>query len=106
VREKRYAVMLGDGRLDVRMQVEKGKVLEFAVCLNLVEGENNYEVIRYDTAHGPFHVHRYYVKDPAQQREDLPTRSLKAALDQAIDDIEANAERYLRSYRRNILGRK
>ena len=90
----------------LREIVEKGKVLEFAVCLNLVEDEESYDVVRYDTAHGPFHVHRYYVKDPSQQREDLPTRSLKAALDEAIDDIEANGERYMRSYRRNILGRK
>ena len=41
------------GRLDVRFERRKGKVLDFALSLKYVKGEEEYEVYRVDTAPSP-----------------------------------------------------
>lgn len=94
--------------MDVRFAVERGQVIDFSVCLTLVEGVegvDEYEVIRYDSAHGSVHVHRFYVRDPGRHREDCPARNLNDGLTQAISDVQERSEKYVEWYRRNILGR-
>ncbi len=92
------------GRVDIRFARKSGRVLEFAVCLVLLEQGREFEVVRYDSAHGQAHVHRFHASDPSRLREVCPGPSLNDALTWAMADLRENSAEYLQAFRRNVLG--
>ena len=48
-------------RFDFRWMLEKGKITDFAINVNLVEGEEATDVFRVDTRHGYLHEQRFWI---------------------------------------------
>lgn len=100
VREKRWSILYDQARIDVVLEVEKGIVIGFSVNLSYREGEEYRKVIRYDTAHGYVHVHRFWESGKGQRWRRYEGRPLSEAFQAAYDDIKANWERYIELYKR------
>ena len=101
-REKRWSILYDQARIDVVLKVEAGVVTGFSVNLSYREGEEYHEVIRYDTAHGYVHVHRFWESDEMQRWRSYEGRPLAEAFQAAYDDIKANWERYIELYKRGM----
>ncbi len=71
----------------------------FFVNLSCRVGEEYHEVIRYDTAHGYVHVHRFWESVGMQRWRRYEGRPLSEAFQAAYDDLKANWERYLELYK-------
>jgi hypothetical protein len=92
---KQYEIPLTDDDIvDIEFEKEEGKVVAFSANLrSRIDGEWR-EVIRYDTAHGRLHVHRFW-RAEEDQIEDLDPSGEKAgdcgsALGEAVEGIVQN----------------
>ena len=61
--------------LDVRILVEKGRVVGFVLNYAAVIRGEERVVCRYDTCHGHLHVHRYWLRGGAPQDLEPPGRA-------------------------------
>lgn len=96
----------GDDRLDIEIEVEAGKVLGFTVNYRARIDGRWEEVVRYDTAHGHLHVHRFW-RPEGEQVEALddpndPKGVYNADLDAAEEDLVENWRTYRRRMERNL----
>ena len=87
-----------DDRMDVRFETEKGQVVAFAVNYAARIDGTWHPVIRFDTAHGAPHVHRFW-RDGTGPPEPWPvTRGDAMALGhlfrRAYDAVQRNWRRY------------
>jgi hypothetical protein len=89
----------GDVRYRVRFAVEKGKVGEFVVQLELQIAEQWNPVVRYDTAHGFAHRDQYNANGIVGHHELLPVSDYNSALTFAIEDVRTNWEAWVRGFR-------
>ena len=48
-------------RLDFRWVIKRGKIIDFAINVSLLEGENFIDVFRVDTKHGYLHEQRFWI---------------------------------------------
>ena len=99
---KDYKIWLDDrAYIVVELVMVKGRVVSFVVRLMRLEGEQELNVARYDTAHGAPH------RDVLGERAGLLSKtwyidaSLDSVLRQAVADFRRNYESYLRTYREN-----
>jgi len=110
--------MKGDGRRKTRVTVEKhplefapgenvdvsimkagGRTSAFSVNYRtLVDGVWR-DVIRYDTAHGRVHVHRFWREREVEDAGDAQEAGLEDAAKAAYDDVREN----WRGYRKRLL---
>ena len=87
-----------DARLRVEFEVEKGKVRQFLVQLEVKDQGEWRPVIRYDCAHGYAHCDRFTRKGE-RHKERLPL-SYEEALTHAQQDLRRNWERYRERFRK------
>ena len=74
------------------------KLVSFSVLQVHSPGEANYEVIKYDTAHGHCHVHRFY-RTLDDKGEKLKGKNIsQATFDECRQDLKENWEKYKRLY--------
>ena len=96
--------MFDEARIDVILQVEAGRVLGFSVNLSVRIDDDYHDVIRYDTAHGYLHVHRFWESVEMQPWRSYAGRPLAEAFQAAYEDIKTNWERYIELYKREVQG--
>jgi len=92
-----YVIPLGENvRKRHRHETDKGKIVGFAVQLEVFT-ENQWKVvIRYDSAHGSSHMDKYYPDGRRVKKElYLPFRE---ALTLADEDIKENWKAYQRAF--------
>lgn len=86
----------------LRLVVERGKVVEFALSYSAFIGGCEVDVVRYDTCHGHLHVHRMWL-DPPNDRVALEspwgakggtTTDYTEAVEYAKNDLLANWRSY------------
>lgn len=93
------------GRLDVRFERRKGKVLDFALSLKYVKGEEEYEVYRVDTAPHRDEPHEHLlwrseVEDRVRPIEGGEWKNHNQLLNQSLDFIDDNFLKLVRTYKR------
>jgi hypothetical protein len=94
-----YLILLNfDARYRVRFEVDKGKILQFVVQLELLSSDKWVTVVRYDTAHRSAHRDSYKADGSVSRHEALPVSEYKDALTYAIRDIRLNWEEWIRQY--------
>lgn len=85
-------------RIDVELEVHAGDVVAFTANYRARIAGRWLEVVRYDTAHGHLHIHRFWreagdrienIDDPSQ-----PKGVYNAELDAAEDDLVQNWRTY------------
>lgn len=86
--------------IDVWFDVTHGRIEAFAANYRALIQEQWRAVVRYDTAHGALHVHRFWRPEHRQitPLEPRPATDYTQALAKALDDLDAN----WRSYRRAL----
>lgn len=87
-----------DDRIDVELEVHAGDVVTFTVNYRARIRGKWTEVVRYDTAHGHLHIHRFW-RDEQGQIENLddpgqPKGVYNAELDAAEEDLVENWRTY------------
>ncbi len=85
-------------RVDITVDVEHGTVVDFTANYRARIQGQWIEVLRYDTAHGHLHVHRFW-RDPPHQIEELedpsnPKGRYGLDLTQAEKDLVENWRSY------------
>ena len=103
-REKRWTLLFDEARVDVVLRVEAGAVIGFSINLSVWIDDDYHDVIRYDTAHGYLHVHRFWESVEMQPWRPYAGRPLAEAFQAAYEDIKANWERYIELYKREVQG--
>ena len=90
----------GTDLIDVRIEVEKGDVLNFAINYRVLINGKWRQVYRIDTAHGYLHEQRYWINIESIQlraKEKLfATR--KKLLNHCIDEVKQNYRSYKKLY--------
>ena len=91
----------GDDRLRIKINTEKGKVVEMVVQYEAKFGEEWYPIVRYDCSHGFLHRD---VMFPKGQKEKYPLDipDLNTALLYAEQDIKDRWMWYRERYRRRL----
>src|SRR5688572_30070732 len=99
VRVKRYVLQLSDeDEVHVMMRIERRRLVAFALNLRTLVGDTWREVVRYDTAHGRLHVHRFWLPPSSRVTAlETPTRGRKdytTAFRDARKDLEQNWQQH------------
>jgi len=97
LRINEYVIPLGENaRKRHYHETDKGKVIGFAVQLEVLVNDRWQVVIRYDSAHGFAHIDRYYL-DGRKIKKELGLK-LGEALIVADEDIKENWKIYQRAF--------
>lgn len=93
------------GRLDVRFERSKGKVLDFALSLKYVKAEEKYEVYRVDTAPHRDDPHEHLLwrsetEDRVRPIQGGEWKDYGQLLNQSLDFIDDNFLKLIGTYRR------
>lgn len=92
-----YVIPLGENaRKRHYHETDKGKVIGFAVQLEVLVDAQWKVVIRYDSVHGFAHIDRYYL-DGRKIKKELPLK-LREALTLADEDIKENWKNYQKTF--------
>jgi len=105
-RTKRWKILFDQARIDVILKVEAGTVVAFSVNLSYWEDDAHYDVIRYDTAHGYIHLHRFWISPEPRRWRRYEGRPLAEAFQAAYNDAKEHWEEYIERFRREVLGGK
>lgn len=96
---KDYRIWLSDSAyIVVDLTMFKGQVVSFVVRLMAIQGGREYNVARYDTAHGAPHRDRLDRKGAVREKQWVFGLDLDAALNYAVEDFKNNYERYLEEW--------
>jgi len=95
IRTTEFKIRLtADDEVDVKINRENGRITGFSVNYRTRISGKWHNVIRYDTAHGMIHVHRFWISTKPVAIKKFETDDIKKAVDRSIDDIETNWSRY------------
>jgi hypothetical protein len=95
--EIEYVIPLGKNvRKRHYHETTKGKVVGFAVQLEVFVNNQWKVVLRYDAAHGFAHMDRYYLNGKKVKNE--LNLSLREALTLSDEDIKENWKKYVKNY--------
>lgn len=87
-----------DDRIDMELEVDAGDVVGFTANDRARIGGRWVEVVRYDTAHGHLHLHRFWRPEESQietlEDPGSPKGIYNAELDQAEADLVENWQTY------------
>jgi hypothetical protein len=83
-----------DDVLDVRLELDGTDLTGFSIQYRAFMGGEWRAIVRYDTSHGRFHVHRAWRPEPEEHMPALEGLPYKAALRFAEDDLRTNWGRY------------
>ena len=94
-RIKKFRIPLSsDTILDVKIEVERGEIQEFALNLRCKIDNKWREIYRIDTAHGYLHEQKYWLSaKPIPSTQQI---SMQHAFEHYMDLIKNNFERYKR----------
>lgn len=91
----------GDDRLRIRINTERGKIVDIVVQYESRVKEKWYPIVRYDCSHGFFH--RDILTPKGEKiKQAIPINNLKDALTYAEQDIKDRWEWYKENFKRRI----
>ena len=94
--DKDYEISLPSGaRVVVSIRMVGGRVVSFIVRLVAVRAGRDYDVARYDTAHGKPHLDLLTASGSLREKRWLDIDDFETALTYAIEDFKTNHEKYL-----------
>jgi len=89
--------------LYTKMELSHGALLSFTVVQISQMGEERYQIVRYDCAHG--YAHKDCLYEPARRKEELPDRPLDELCNGAREEIKREWKNYRSRFMRNRLER-
>ena len=95
----------GDDRLRMKINTEKGRIINMVVQYEAKFDKNWHPIIRYDCSHGFFHRDVLYPKGK-KEKYPLDIPDLKTALLYAEQDIKDRWSWYRDRYRRRLKSEK
>ena len=99
---KDYRIWLSDtAYIVVDLVMVKGRVVSFVVRLMVTISGREYNVVRYDTAHGAPHRDTLGLKQGVQKKDWFFDQPLDTVLQTAITDLKRNHEKYCEEYEKN-----
>ncbi|MFB6215220.1 MAG: hypothetical protein ABEI54_05040 [Candidatus Bipolaricaulia bacterium] len=92
-----------EAKIKVRLEVENGEVVDFALTLIYIPGgkEEPENVILYDSAHGEIDCHRYWKESDIKETKRFQHRSQRGAFRAAYNELKENWEHYLELYKKH-----
>jgi len=84
----------------VNLTMVKGRIVSFVVRLMVKMGDQDYNVVRYDTAHGVPHRDTLGLKTGLQRKDWFFDQPLDDVLQGAIADLKVNYERYCERFKK------
>ena len=91
----------GDDRLRIRINTERGKIVDIVAQYESRIKEKWYPIVRYDCSHGFFH--RDILTPKGEKiKQAIPINNLKDALTYAEQDIKDRWEWYKENFKRRI----
>ena len=94
--DKDYEIALPSGaRIIVSIKMVGGRVVSFVVRLVARRASREYDVARYDTAHGKPHLDLLAPSGRVTEKKWLEINDFETALTVAIEDFKVNHEKYL-----------
>jgi len=91
----------GEDRLRIRLNIEKGKVIDVVVQYEAKIKERWCSIVRYDCSHGFFHRDLLTPKGE-EIKQAIPIENLKDALTYAEQDIKDRWEWYKEKFKKGI----
>ncbi len=96
---KDYRIWLSDTTyIVVDLVMVRGRVVSFVVRLMVKIGDHEYNVVRYDTAHGEPHRDILGLKQGVQRKDWFFDEPLDTVLQTAIADLKKNYEKYCEEF--------
>jgi len=94
--DKAYRIFLEKGFvIAVSIEMIEGRVVGFVVRLIYIQGEEERDLARYDTAHGLPHLDLLTREGKIKEKRWIEWLSFGEALNVAIADFKQNYEKYL-----------
>jgi hypothetical protein len=78
---------------DVTIQKKNGRIVSFGVNYRTNINGKWHDVIRYDTAHGAMHVHRFWISPGIIPIRDVGA-DIKSIIIEAVNDVKENWTAY------------
>ena len=91
----------GEDRLRIKLDVEKGKVIDVVVQYEAKIKDRWYSIVRYDCSHGYFHRDLLNLKGE-ETKQSIAIRNLKDALTYAEQDIKDRWEWYKEKFKKGM----
>ena len=82
-------------RLDFRWVIKRGKIIDFAINVNLLEGEKSTDIFRVDTKHRYLHEQRFWIS-PKPKGLDMDNN---AAFVEKKKEVFENYERWIKLFK-------
>jgi len=102
VPSKDYRIWLSDtAYLVVDLAMVRGRLVSFVVRLMVVCGDREYDIVRYDTAHGVPHRDSLGLKRGLLMKDWFFDQPLDVVLQTAIADLRANYEKYYEQFKKH-----
>jgi hypothetical protein len=99
---KDYRLWLSESAyIVVDLTLAKGRLVSFVVRLMAGFGKYEYNIVRYDTAHGAPHRDSLGLKKGLLKKDWFFDQPLDLVLQTAIEDLKANYEKYCDQFRAN-----
>jgi len=102
--EKIWSITVSlEARIKVRLEVENGEVVDFALTLIYIPGgeEEPENVILYDSAHGEIDCHRYWKESDIKETKRFQYRTQRGAFKEVYRELKENWQRYLELYKKH-----
>ncbi len=91
-----------DVRYRVAFTVDRGRIVEFVVQLEVAAEKQWKPVVRYDTAHGFAHCDRYSPDGNVKRHELLPVADFNQALTFATQSIRRDWQDFVQPFREEV----
>ena len=99
---KRYEIWLNEFIFIVaEIGMGSGRVVSFCVRLMIVEGGHEYNIARYDTAHGVPHRDVLDREGRLLQKIWFQDQTFESILNYALDDFKLHYEQYAKAWHKN-----
>ena len=96
IRESFWSVSFNGSKIDVKIEILKGKVVGFSLNLSYLEGDRRISAIRWDTAHGYLHKHEFWKSKKAIKDKGYLGMHLGDALTELYDELKENWKKYVK----------
>lgn len=83
-----------EDEVDVTIKKDDGKIISFAVNYRTKINDRWHDVIRYDTAHGRMHAHKFWISSKIIPLKGYAVTDMKTAVIESVKDIKSNWEKY------------
>ena len=99
MRHKEFTIVLLDdeAKIHVWFDVDKGKVVRFAINLVWIESEKTNDVYRIDTCHGFLHEQKFWISNEPK-RLDMNVHN---AFNEKLKEVKENYSKMIRALKRS-----